>query len=204
MTFPQLHPWLSTPEALAAAKKSVSVPMALLGGKARIIGADELLSEALAILTECALPPRNLERTLCFRCDKPLDYVRPGAKFCSATCRTNQASDVKRGKTLPLPARTGAHVGSMWGWAEEDRSRYAIREVGYVLCNYLRTRSDTAEMPATEAMTRMSLAMPEAEETPRELIEEYLEGKGVRCNGDESLSELYQAACHLSGLKIAA
>lgn len=210
MTQPKLHPWLNTPEALAAANKAVSVPMALLGGKARIIGHDELISEALIILTECALPPRNQQRTLCFRCDKPLDQVRPGAKFCSSTCRNNQASDVKRGKATPLPARTGAHVGSMWGWAPEDRSKYAVREVGYVLCNYLRGRTDTFEMPASDIFAMegelssrnyvehvtdaMGRATDQTEDDPRDIIEAYLESKGIRVAGDESLEELAEAA----------
>jgi hypothetical protein len=35
----------------------------------------------------------------------------------------------------------GAHIGSMWGWPEADRAKYAAREVGYRLNNYLRTRT---------------------------------------------------------------
>jgi hypothetical protein len=58
VTKPSLHPWLATPEASVAARKAVRIPLALLGGKAVIVDADELLSEADAILTECALPPR--------------------------------------------------------------------------------------------------------------------------------------------------
>jgi hypothetical protein len=34
----------------------------------------------------------------------------------------------------------GAHVGSMWRWPETERSKWAVREIGYCLNNYLRTR----------------------------------------------------------------
>lgn len=53
----QLHPWLSTPEAAEAARRALAIPLALMGAKAAMVGDDELFSEALAILTECALPP---------------------------------------------------------------------------------------------------------------------------------------------------
>lgn len=38
----------------------------------------------------------------------------------------------------------GAHVGSMWRWPETERSKWAIREIGYCLNNYLRTRVEAA------------------------------------------------------------
>lgn len=136
----ELHPWLSTTDALNAARQAVSIPMKLIPGHARAIGADELLSEALAILTECALPPMDRTETVCARCGGSLDLVRAGAKFCSTGCRTTYAVHVQRGKAFAIPARTGGHVGSMWSWPETERQKYAVREVGYVLCNYLRTR----------------------------------------------------------------
>lgn len=146
---PELHPWLSTQEALSAARQAVSIPMSLLGGMARAVGSDELLSEALAILTECALPPRN-QPTSCAKCGESLAGVRAGAKFCSASCRTTYAVWVQREKTFPIPPTTRAHVGSMHSWPVDEMMRYATREVGYVLCNYLRSHSHPLEIPATD------------------------------------------------------
>lgn len=43
----------------------------------------------------------------------------------------------------PMPraaARSGAHIGSMWKWPQDEMSKWAVREVGYSLNNYLRTR----------------------------------------------------------------
>lgn len=34
-------------------------------------------------------------------------------------------------------AVTPAYVGSMWSWPEADRARYAAREIGYGLMNWL-------------------------------------------------------------------
>ena len=63
-----------------AARKAVQIPLALLGGKAVIVGADELLSEAYAILTECALPPRERLVTICSHCNGSLENVRSNAR----------------------------------------------------------------------------------------------------------------------------
>jgi hypothetical protein len=52
-----LHPWLCTPEAVEAAEAAVwnVSNMKLATG----FEFDDLMSEALAILTDCALPPRS-------------------------------------------------------------------------------------------------------------------------------------------------
>jgi len=198
MTAPQLHPWLGTPEALAAAHKAVQIPAAMMGGRAVLVGVDELLSEALTILTECALPPREAMATLCARCLAPLGDVRAGAKFCSPKCRMSHAKSVQRGKAETLPARTGAHIGAMWTWPEEDRTKYAIREVGYCLNNYLRTRTHGVETPASEAMANMNIPAEDDEETPAEIMADYLsEYRGVRLDGTETFEELYEAAVNL-------
>ena len=153
-----LHPWLSTHDALTAARNSVAIPMTMMGGWARAIGADELLSEALAILTECAVPPEDQTETVCARCGGSLDQVRKGAKFCSTTCRTTYGMWVHRNKAFAIPPRTLGHVGSMWGWPAEDMQRYAIREVGYVLNNWLRTRSHVVETPTSEYLAEYAAA----------------------------------------------
>ena len=159
---PELHPWLSTPDALTAARKSVGIPMTMVAGWARTIGADELLSEALAILTECALPPRDRAETVCASCGGSLDYVRAGAKFCSDNCRKKHAVWVQRGKAFPIPPSTAGHFGSMHSWPEADMTRYAVREVGYVLNNYCRTRSHVLETPASEYLAEYAQAEMES------------------------------------------
>lgn len=199
MTTPELHPWLSTPEASAAARKAIQIPLSLLPKLAVIVGADELASEALAILTECALPPREVQRPLCATCLGSLDRVRAGAKFCSPNCRSRYGMRVVRSKAETLPPRTGAHIGSMHDWPEAEMSKYAIRTIGYVLNNYLRTRGHAVETPATDAMANMMLAVEEPEETARDIMERYLESKGVRVSGDEEFAELAEAALHVRG-----
>jgi len=153
-----LHPWLSTHDALTAARNSVAIPMTMVPGWARAVGADELLSEALAILTECAVPPIVRTETVCASCGGSLDQVRKGAKFCSYNCRMKHGKHVERNKATALPARAGAHIGSMWGWPEEDMQKYAIREVGYVLNNWLRTRTHVVETPASEYLAEYAAA----------------------------------------------
>lgn len=199
VSVPQLHPWLSTLEALSAAKKAVQIPLALMGGKALVIGHDELLSEALAILTECALPPREIARVVCAQCGGSLEAVRKGAKFCSKKCKDLKGKHVERGKADTVPARTQAHIGIMWTWPEEDRAKYAIREVGYALNNYLRTRRHACETPAGETLANMNVAVEEPEETPREVVESFLESRGVHATGEESFEELCQAARSILG-----
>lgn len=205
---PSLHPWLATPEALEAARKAVQIPMSLMAGKALLVGADELLSEALAILTECALPPREVMRALCAKCQGPLEGVRNGAKFCSPDCRKQYAVQRGRGKVEVLPARTGAHIGSMWKWPEDERAKFAIREVGYCLNNYLRSQRFGGEIPASfaggqelghRALARL-LYDPELEDSPEEFIANYLEQRGLQVLGDESFEELCQAAMFTRGL----
>lgn len=206
MSTPDLHPWLSTPDAYTAARRAVSIPMGLLGTKALIVGADELLAEALIILTECALPPRSELRTDCLGCGGPLGDVRAGAKFCSTTCRTRNAKRVQRGKAEVIPPRTGAHIGSMWGWPETEMMKYAVREVGYLLANYLRTCTYSAETPASEAMAvssseaswKLMYASPD-DDDPRDVIEAFLESKGIQVAGDEDFEDLAEAALHVRG-----
>lgn len=203
---PTLHPWLATPEALEAARKAVQVPMSLMAGKALLVGADELLSEALAILTECALPPREVVRVLCAKCQEPLEGVRSGAKFCSANCRKQYAVQRGRGKVEVLPARTGAHIGSMWKWPEDERAKFAIREVGYCLNNYLRSRhygvetSVTFDRGSEFRESKGGLYHQYVEDSPEEFIANYLEQRGLQVLGDESFEELCQAAMFARGL----
>jgi hypothetical protein len=150
LTTSEFHAWLSTPDALAAARKPVGIPMRLLGGKARAVGADELESEALEILTDCARRPGDRTPTECARCGGSLDQVRAGAKFCSAHCRTTYAVWVQRGKAIAIPPRTPGYFGSMWRWPESEMTKYATCEVGYVLCNCVRTHLRVLETPASE------------------------------------------------------
>ena len=52
MTVIILRPWLSTPDAVEAAHAVAKTPLRPLGSRARIVGADELVSEAFAVLAE--------------------------------------------------------------------------------------------------------------------------------------------------------
>lgn len=132
----ELHPWLSTPEAAACARKAVQIPLNLLPELARRAGEDELYSEALTILTECALPPRNQAPTGCGQCGRSLEVIHRGVRFCSRACRIAGPSTPPAPPAPPAPA----HIGSMWSWPEAERQRYAACEIGYALCNWLRTR----------------------------------------------------------------
>lgn len=208
---PVLHPWLATPEATSAAQKAVQIPMSLLPGLAGIVGPDELFSEALAILTECALPPRDQPPAECAHCGGTLEAVRKGAKFCSPHCRKSHAVNVQRSKggtvarvrggasAEALPPVTQAHVGSMHAWPESDRAKYAVREVGYALLNWLRTGRKGREVPASEHISNMNLPVSEADQDAREWLTDWLENHGVRVAGDESFEELAEAARNVKG-----
>lgn len=54
-----LHPWLTSPEALKAVEGAVQIPLAMLPAASRRVGTKALQRQALMILTECALPPRD-------------------------------------------------------------------------------------------------------------------------------------------------
>lgn len=213
----QLHPWLSTQAAVRAAEKAVEVPLAMMAGPAHAVGRDELASEALAILTECALPPRDrpdrfLASGVCSAegCGGPLSRPRSGspAKFCSPACRKLHAKRVTRTRAgsakvtaEALPSTSSAsHVGSMHEWPEDQRVKYAIRTVGYVLCNWLRTRRPGAEISASDMIANMNVPVHVADDTPREFVENYLESKGVQVSGDETFSELCEAARNVKNM----
>ena len=139
-TQPHLHPWLSTPEALTAARRAVQIPRDRMGNWARSVGLDELESQALVILAECAQPkPQDYERSGCAHCGGSLEELRRGAKFCSRSCKSKYAVRVQRGKGESLPSTTLAHIGSMWDWPADSMVAYARTQVGYVLLNYVRS-----------------------------------------------------------------
>jgi hypothetical protein len=208
---PELHPWLDSAEAVDAARKAVQIPLALLPGLAAIAGRDELYSEALAILTECALPPRDQLRETCARqgCGEELASVRKGAKFCSQKCRRQHGMDVirsKEGTTRPhgasavvLDATPQGHIGSMWEWPDDQRAKYAVRIIGYALNNWLRTGFKGREIPSTETLANMNVTSPEADQDAREWLTDWLEARGIRVTGDESFEELAEAASLLLG-----
>jgi hypothetical protein len=152
------HPWASTPEAINAARKAVSIPMAKMGRKAAIIGRDELESQALVILTECALESPEPVSTACARCGKPLEHVRRNAKFCSSRCRNTYNMRVRRGQEEAVPPNPLGHIGSMHSWDEGRMAQFAVQEVGMRLCNYVTTRHDTIETPSSDALERMDEA----------------------------------------------
>jgi hypothetical protein len=133
----------------------VLIPLALLPELANRVGTDKLETQALAILAECALPPRDLPPTECARCHARLEGVRKGAKFCSPNCRRAYAASLPkpsesrpRGATRATAQVQPAYTGSMHSWPETDRQRYAAREIGYALMNWLRTRSAPMETEA--------------------------------------------------------
>lgn len=197
----ELHPWLGSAEAVAAAAKAVQIPLAIMGAKALLVGSDELLSEAFAILAECAAPD-VAETASCAKCGAHLTHLRRGAKFCSPYCRMAYAKSVQRQKAETLPRRAGSHVGSMWRWPERERSKYAIREIGYLLCNYLRSRTHGVETPASEVLARMEVPyglLDLEEESAAEFVARYLEAHGVIATGEEEFAELCEAARYVRG-----
>lgn len=200
---PELHPWLAGPEALEAVRAAVRKTITKMGGKALIIGAAELHSQALVILTECALPPRERLRTLCAQCGASLEDVRAGAKFCSPKCRKDHDYRRKLGTAQTLPASPQGHIGSMWKWPEGSRLQWAASEVSFVLNNYLRSRRDTAETPMSEALANFDAPAEERDEDAYEYLTRWLENHGVTVTGEEVFEELAEAAKHVLGETIA-
>lgn len=200
---PTLHPWFHTPEAAEVARKAVQIPLLKLPQLVKALGADELESEALVILAECAVPPRNQAPTECVQCGGSLEGLRKGAKFCSDTCGGNFRKAVHR-KRQGQPAPKGgkrndvvtvdhAHVGSMHTWPEDEMARYAVRTVGMALCNWLRVNIKAREIPSSETLANMAVTTPQAEDSPRDILVDFLERKGLRVTGDESFEELAEA-----------
>lgn len=55
-----LHPWIATEDALSVAQCALRTPMTMLPRLSARVGAEALQRQALRILAECALPPRDL------------------------------------------------------------------------------------------------------------------------------------------------
>ena len=216
----ELHPWISTPEAVAAARRAVKIPLAMLPGLASAAGADELESEALMILTECATPRQQVrQRESCACCGGDMAGMRRDAKFCGAKCRDQHKKDVARSKASPrvhgavrepVPAVLQAHIGAMYEWPEDAMTNYAVRTIGYVLNNWLRTGHRTSEipsddmstMPAAQGRGLRTIRRPWAEDpedAPLDIIAAWLEAHGVRCTGTETLTELEDAVSFVQG-----
>lgn len=211
---PELHPWLYTSEATEAARNAIRIPMATLGTLASQVGADGLESEALIILTECALPPRDRtdrfdESGICAAdgCSNPLVNPKRGkpAKFCSPNCRKRHSMRAMRTRNGTAVRKMAvatpelhvphAHIGSMWSWPEDKRVQYAVRIVGTVLNNWLRTQHRWCEMPASDTLANTDIPVPVDDDlTPVEFLTEFLESHGVMVTGDESFEELAEAA----------
>jgi hypothetical protein len=124
MTDVALHPWLCTPEAMRAAEAAtfgVSDMKAATG-----LEHDEVLSQALRILCECALPPRE-------RGDE--------AGRCG----------IARSASEPI----GGYVGSMHSWPEDRMQEYAVRELMMALRIWLRMRN-YRDVKARESVSRIS------------------------------------------------
>ncbi len=202
MTKPLLHPWLSTPASYKAAVAAVHTPFYKLPDRARMIGRDELLSEALSILTECGLPPRTEQQVICAECNKPLPANRRrGSKYCTPECgnRAGVKRSRLRGKgfdAAPPPAPPKVHIGVMWEWPLDQMHQYAVRQVGLVLCNYVRLGH--IETPASQTLYNLALAVDiDENEQLRDMVESYLEDHGIFCEGDETIADLAQAVFNL-------
>lgn len=194
MSKPDLHPWLDSPEAVAAARRSLSIPRTHMYGAFIAVGEAELFSEALAILTECALPPRD-RPTVCVECGSSLDGVRNGAKFCSPRCRKRQAARVHRGKATVVPDVPKSHIGSMWSWPEDKTVAYATREIGFRLCNYLQSRKQRFDIPSSPYLENTDIEVIE-ERDVRDVLEDYLTEVGIGFDGTETLDELAEAVTY--------
>lgn len=194
MSKPALHPWLNTPDAVKAAERAVKVPEYKMPAAAKVVGLDELLSEAFAILTECALPPRERITAVCVECGDELKNVRVGAKYCGAKCRN--LAGVRRhraGGAPPPPSRPKGHVGSMHSWPEDEMVSFAIREVGLQLCNYLRTRVGRSEVPASPHLENADLPEEADVEGVRGVLEDYLVSHEWDFSDDDTTEDLLDA-----------
>jgi hypothetical protein len=178
-----------------------------LPGRAQMIGADELLSEALSILTECALPPQQRVVSFCHDCGGPMpEGRRVNAKYCSPAC-TNRAG-VKRYRNRakgndgdPVPAAPKTHIGSMWQWPDDQMLAYAIREVGFRLCHFVST--GRLETPASQIIANLSVAEDLAYDAI-EIAAAWLEANGVVTMGSESVEELLEAVAFVKARTVAA
>ena len=187
---------------MQAAHRAVKVPEYKMPAAAKAVGSDELLSEAFAILTECALPPRERGNLTCAQCGKDLENVRAGAKFCSKQCKhLNTMQRRRAGYREAVLAPPKGHVGSMHSWPEDERMSYAAREVGLQLCNYVRIRAGRLETAASPHLENADLAHDDADvESVRSVLEDYLVEHGIEFTDDDSTRDLIEAVQHLRGL----
>lgn len=199
--------------------RAVAVPLYKMGLRAQMIGRDELLSEALAILTECALPPREQLR-ICAYCEGPIpESVRKGAKYCTPKCSSSyrdartranrgEAAAAKRveakGHQEQAPAHPKTHIGSMHTWPADEMFAYAVREVGFRLCHFV--SHGRLETPSTGSAALVNLEAhavgeSDAAEEARELLAVWFESKGIRLTGDETVDDLREAAINLGAIQ---
>ena len=73
-----------------------------------------------------------------------VEIIRRGRTRQRAMMADLKLGDLPPREVARLQGCEGAHVGSMWKWPENERSKWAAREVGYCLNNYLRMRTLTA------------------------------------------------------------
>jgi hypothetical protein len=199
MMMSNLHPWAQTTAAYRAAVQAASIPRRMLPARTQAVGIDELISEALVILAECALSPQADSDPGCRMCGGDIpDTVRRGAKFCSPQCRSRYGTRQNRSRAkgfeaTAAEARAKTHIGSMWSWPEDKMLQYAVREIGYRLCNFL-SKPDH-EIPSSQWLANYAGAAFITED--RECVEEWLESHGIHCDGSESEEDLAEAIKHL-------
>ncbi len=199
----ELHPWVSTPEALQAARRAASACRAKLGPAADVVGLDELISEGYSILVECARPSPGRAEEHCVECQGLVTGRRRGAKYCSASCsaryRDRCVRKRKRGEHAPMaPARPKTHIGSMHSWPDGRMIQYATQEIALRLCHY--ASKHPRETPYGDGISLVAgTATQEAPVTPRDRIEAWLEDNGVWCDGTETVEELAEAVENVKG-----
>jgi len=98
-----------------------------------------------------------------------------------------------------IPNEPQGHVGSMHTWPVDDMEAYAVKEVGWALCNYLRTGGKGRELAASETIANMSLANPEPDLGARAFLIDWLEAQGLKVEGTEGFDELAEAAMTIKG-----
>lgn len=203
---PTLHPWINTPEARSAAKTAVRIPLEKLPRMAYRIGRDELEAEALAVLTECATPVEETKPKGCAQCGGDLSKKRRGTKFCGPVCKGTYGYAVRAARLGTPNTRGGqrsesidhtyAHKGSMWTWPEDRMEAFAVRQIGLVLANFVRTFTEPT-IPASDTLANLNVAEKAPDGAAYDYIVDFLEESGLTVMGDETFEELAEAALSL-------
>lgn len=138
-----MHEWAGSP----AARRACLIAARKASAESGYEDWEELYSEALVILTECATPSVTGS---CAACGAALTS-RGNSLTCSPRCRKALQRMRLRGAPVPTSrAAAMAHDGSMFSWPADQMAAYAVTQVSSVLRYWIRDQGAQSEVPSSQ------------------------------------------------------